>query len=129
MMKRILMLAGLLAGPALADPPIMVWGLGLDACPALVKASDDNATRFKADHKGAKLEDINFADAVIPYFQYVAGVAQGYQQGSHQALTSDPNALFFGAVDYCRKNPGDKVVTAVANALADAKFGESKQAK
>jgi hypothetical protein len=128
-MKKLLLLAGLLAGSAWADPPIMVWGLGLDPCTALVKASDDNLARFKADHKNAKPGDVNFADAAIAYFQYMAGVAQGYQQGAHLAMSSDPNSLFFGAVDYCRQNPADKVATAVANSLANARFGDAKSAK
>jgi hypothetical protein len=125
-MRKLVLLAALLAGQACADPPIMVWGLGLDACPALVKASDDNLVRYQADHKGGKPEGINFADAAIPYFQYVSGVAQGYQQGSHQVMSSDLNSLFFGAVEYCRKNPADKVATAVANSLAKARFGNAK---
>lgn len=124
-MKKLLMLAGLLLGQAAsADGPIMVWGAGRDLCPALVKASDENLERYQADHKGGKPEDVNFADAALPYMQYISGVAQGYEQGTHQAMTSGLNALFFGAVEYCRQHPADKVATAVADSLANAKFGK-----
>jgi hypothetical protein len=124
-MKTLLLLSGLVLAPAAyGDSAILIWGSGLDLCQAMVKASDDNLARFKEDHKGAPIEQINYADAVIPYMQYVAGVVQGYEQGTRQVMSSDFNSLFLNTVDYCRKNPGDKVATAVANSLANAKFGK-----
>jgi hypothetical protein len=128
-MKKLLLLAGLLAGPAWADQAVPIWGLGLDACPALVKASDDNLERYQSKHKGGGTEDANFAGDVMPYFQYLSGVLQGYEQGGRQVLTSGFNSLFFGAVDYCRKNPADKVAQAVADTLSKAKFEDLKPGK